>query len=368
MLGTEALPTANGPAEDCSGKLLVLKIPVITSFGHFGTNTFRRRRPQNGDGGNTLSLLAWGSLSTFVVPILRQYEYSHSRLWMSWVFILYLLTSTKHSGERAIYDFAWLIIPAYFVLVCVINYWNARSLRQKLATVVEREVQPLLEPLRYRAVSRITPTGECYSREFFIEIYSTASEPSAGSLPDGELLSRLPRPPSTGLAEPTIVYLHGTPYQHIAAWRCNWSRPIFITDPCPLPNIPLSVWGALQNEMWVERLDKVKVSSRTYLEVWLAIMIYGAWQTSVNWAFMLLFLSPGVFVIAAVSLSYLSSISRNTGHAQWHRAVDRWQDTFAQFGWQMEYHHAPLEATCCTSPDYWLRFVPLSVPQRFNRV
>jgi hypothetical protein len=339
-----------------------MKIPLIKTFSPYGAKTLLHRRPA------MLPPLVWGAITSVLVPVFRRPLCAPSiKAGMSWIFLTVLLASFMNN------TYIGPVILGYALFIFGLYFYEKRYMTRKLQTAIDTDLQSLLEPWGYRTNNCFENTGECYIQEYALEII----EPTVKLSPQ-ELLARAPQPPLPQIsastttssnddsfamvAEPIVVYLHGTPFQHTVTWWCNTKskRPPFVTDPCPLPNVPWCVWGALQNDVWCERLEESQQTFVAYVELWVLIMVLALCAAG-NGVFWVIFLSPGLLVILAVGNSLLTTTSRNVAHVQWEQSIHEWQDIFAQFGWQIEYHHAPLEASCLSSPDFWLRFVPLSV-------
>eukprot|EP00977_Amphora_coffeiformis_P006330 scaffold1353_cov161-Amphora_coffeaeformis.AAC.2 len=343
-------PTPNGERLHTDG-MLVMVLPVYTSiFGNMSERLFYFNRPHS----YSTSPLVWGSIHALISPILRKASWRQVK-WVPYL-AAYILIHDHPNLDEKIGD--WKILIA-FVLVALGWLWDAlivNRVTRETAAAVDQQVNPVLSFFGYRADYKIESTGECYTKEHRIYVYT--EESNAGSLTDKELVARIPRETGQGVREPTIVYLYGTPYQNLISWQCG-SRPHHMTDPCPIPGIPLAVWGALQDAMRVQRVADVQWAYLINLIVWSCFAIFFSFPTQ-DWIVTLVIFAPVFLMIVWCAHSRLATATRNVGHPQWQQATSHWQGIIAEFGWQMEYHHGSLEATCCTSPDFWLRFVPVS--------
>lgn len=340
----------NHPASrDDSDDKFVGQILLYNTFGGPGLSP-----------GFTVDPLVWGGIRTHIMPLVRQTKWREWRWLPYWVAFMFVGGKKHPDLEERVGKWFPALIIGYIALGCLIDWYVVRRFTQRVASATEYQVNATLQPLGYYATYTTERTGECHTREHRMNLY--AAESTVKRLATADLLARLPRPVLHGAREPVSVCIYGTPFQHVFTWFCNWNRPRFVSDDtCPIEGIPICLWGAFRDSLYVPRLENLQTKYIGFLVFWVFLTLLGIWEGT-NWWFAPVFLSPLLLGIVLVSHWYLSSISRNVGHPQWHQAVHQWQTALRKFGWRVEYHHGPLEATCCTSPDFWLLFAPAPCP------
>ena len=339
--------------DDAHNGTFLYKLPIFTSFGRLATL-------EGAPSPQKLSPLVYHGIKGSIVPTLKRFA-----IWIPVKETLYFLlfvwemTLGDHPEvDEALHGHSTTIILGIVALMWLWEWWILRRAIQQIASIVEHEVQPWLTTMGYSAVFRTQNTGECHTKQHFIYIYAT--EPSVTRLSDLELLDRIPRelPMSTG-GESKVVYLYGTPFQHVFSWRCNTSRPPFVSDAvCPLPGVPSCVWSYLQDATRVRRLENTMSSYLAYMLGWMMLTIFAAIMSEAFLSMFLILFLPTLFLIIAISHSFLAHISRDVGHHQWEQAVYWHKQMMAKCGWDIQYRHTMLEAAFCESPDFWLVFVP----------
>ena len=95
-----------------------------------------------------------------------------------------------------------------------------------------------------------------------------------------------------------------------------------------------------------------------YMLGWMMLTIFAAIMSEAFLSMFLILFLPTLFLIIAISHSFLAHISRDVGHHQWEQAVYWHKQMMAKCGWDIQYRHTMLEAAFCESPDFWLVFVP----------
>jgi hypothetical protein len=303
--------------------------------------------------------LIWGGICAASYPILLEARYRQ----LAWLFILagYCLSAFHGETLEDRIGLEWIgrISFVLFMTGCCIAIFYANRITRRMR-IAMADLNPTLAKLGYRVSYEVESTGNCYSEEHRIYIYALQAQPLSSS----EILQRFPPSEAARPAEPVAVYLYVSTLHRIF-WRLTCSRPDCFIDgqPPALTSLNSFLWGALH---YAVRLDEIEGLQRKYASVTLICLFVLPLlvMSSVSATTLPVIISIVIFYIGYIIFleCYLSNYARNIGHATWTQAVDQWRDTFAQAGWQLEYHHHgdDVPRTCSSTwlPNYSIRFVP----------
>lgn len=305
--------------------------------------------------------LVWGGLFYATYSSMQErhsWDWSGFIFWMSYMFLMLDGDDSRTITFRG-NNLNGILFLIAFGSSILLRWYLQRRMAQNIQTKLADEVNPTLSTMGYRAEYRVEATGECYSKEHRIYVFSLNPSSRLQAETTEELLQRLPAPKAASIAvpqDPVTVYLHAPPYQCLA-WDMTCAWPPFFEDgiPATLENrLHPFLWGALHSSVHLHcrmRSYLTFISFSTLVLIFLVLK--GAFGGAILWGL-------AVFLYAWVSEIYFNNKACGKGHPLWAHAVHRWKAVFVEQGWQLEYNHGSLEAICCTSPDFFVRFVPLT--------